>query len=77
MNIDPRKKAKNNFGKYFFKLMNNLVFGNRKKNYFMSDPNYHTNFHRNEEMKKKQNRNEEKTEILRKKPVHLDFQYQN
>ena len=73
MNIDPRKKAKSNFGKYFFKLMNNLVFGNRKKNYFMSDPNYHTNFHR----KFLSNRNEEKTEILRKKPVHLDFQYQN
>ena len=67
MNIDPRKKAKSNFGKDFFKLMNNLVCGNRKKNYFMSDPNYHTNFHRTF----LSNRNEEKTDILRRKPGHL------
>ena len=47
--------------------MNNLVCGNRKKNYFMSDPNYHTNFHRTF----LSNRNEEKTDILRRKPGHL------
>ena len=43
MTTDLKKKAKNNFGKDFFKLMNNPVFGNRKKdNYLMSEPNYLT-----------------------------------
>ena len=59
MNIKLRQKAKNNFEKDFFKLMNNTVFGkpmenvrehrniklavtNKRKNYLVSEPNYHT-----------------------------------
>ena len=32
MNKDLRKKAKNDFKKDFFKLMNNVLFGKTKKN---------------------------------------------
>ena len=59
MDTDLRKKAKHDFEKDFFKLMNNAVLGEitenirryrdvklvtreRRRNYFVSEPNYHT-----------------------------------
>ena len=59
MNTTFRQKAKNNFEKDIFKLMNNAVFGKtmenvrkyrdielltteRRRNYLVSKPNYHT-----------------------------------
>ena len=83
--LRKKKKAKKNFEKEFFKLMNNTFFGNsmenvrkhrniklvtaeRRKNYVVSEPNYHTTKFFTEsllaiEMKK--------TKTLMNKPVYL------
>ena len=83
--LRKKKKAKKNFEKEFFKLMNNTFFGNsmenvrkhrniklvtaeRRKNYVVSEPNYHTMKFFTEsllaiEMKK--------TKTLMNKPVYL------
>ena len=85
MNSKLRQKAKNNFEKDFFKLMNNsvvektmenvrkyrnikLVTTERRRNYLVLEPNYHTTKFFTEnllaiEMKK--------TQILMNKPVYL------
>ena len=85
MSTDLRKKAKTDFKKDFFKLINNTVFGKtmenirkhrniklvtteRRRNYLVSEPNYHTiKFFTKHllaiEMKKKQ--------IFMNKPVYL------
>ena len=45
MNTNLIKTTKNDFEKDFFKMMNNLVFSEtiqKRRNYFVSEPNYHT-----------------------------------
>ena len=63
MNKDIRKKAKDDFEKDFFKLMNNAVLGKtmenmrknsdiklvtteRRRNYLVSEPDYHKVYHK-------------------------------
>ena len=85
MNTDLRRKAKNIFEKYFFKLMNNelfektmenvrehrhikLVTTERRRNYLVSEPNYHTTKFFTESLLAIEMR---KTQILMNKPVYL------
>ena len=80
MNIDLRKKAKHDFEKGFFKLMNNAVFRKlwkmldiklvateRGRNYLVSEPNYHTTKFFTENLLAIEMKN--KNEILMNKPV--------
>ena len=85
MNTDLNKKAKTDFEKYFFKLMNNAVFGKttehlrkhrdiklvtteKRKNYLVSEPNYHTTKFFTENLLAMEMR---KTELLMNKPAYL------
>ena len=89
MNTDLRKKAKNDFEKYFFKLMNNAVFGKtmenvrkyrdivtteRRRNYLVSEPNFHSTRFFTENLVAIEMK---KSEILMNKLSVQDFQYQN
>ena len=84
-NTKLSQKAKNNFEKYFFKLMNNTIFGKilqnmrknrnikfvtteRRRNYLVSEPNYHTTKFFAEDLLRMEIR---KTQMLMNKPVYL------
>ena len=85
MNTEPRQKAKNNFQKDFFKLMNNLTFGEtmenvrihgdiklvtteKRRNYLVSKPNYHTTKRFTENLSATEMK---ETKILMNKSVYL------
>ena len=85
MNTDLRKKVKNDFEKYFFKLINNAGVGKtmknvrkhkdiklatteRRKNYLVSKPNYHTTKIFSENLLAIE---KEKTQIIINKAVYL------
>ena len=85
MNTKLRQKAKNNFEKDFFKLMNNAVFGKtrenvrkhtniqlltteRRRNYLVSEPNFHTTKFFTENLLAIEMR---KIQIILNKPVYL------
>ena len=85
INTELRRKAKNNFEKELFKLMNNTVLGKnmenvrkhrnikfvkteRRRNYLVSEPNYHTTQVFTENLLAIAMR---KIQILMKKPVYL------
>ena len=85
MNTESRQKAKNNFQKDFFKLMNNLTFGEtmenvrihgdiklvtteKRRNYLVSEPNYHTTKRFTENLSATEMK---ETKILMNKSVYL------
>ena len=85
INAKLRQKAKNNFDKDFFKLMNNTVFRKTRenvrreiklvakegrRNYLVPKPNYHTTKFFTENLLAIEMK---KTQILINKPVYLGF----
>ena len=85
MNNKLRQKAKTNFEKDFFKLMNNAVFGKtmenvrkhrniklvtteRRRNYLVLEPNFHTTKFFTEHLLAIEMR---KTQMLMNKPIYL------
>ena len=88
MNTDLRKKARSDFEKDFFKLMNNAIFRKtmenvrkhrdiklvtteRRRNYLVSEPNYHTTKFFSELLLAREMKKKKKTQILMKKSVYL------
>ena len=86
MNTKLRQKSKGNLEKDLFKLMNNAVFGKtikkgrnrntklvtaeRRKNYLVTEPNFHTTKNFTENLLAIEMR---KTQIITNKPVYLEL----
>ena len=83
METELREKAENDFEKDFFKLINvlnvrkyrdiKLVTTEKRRNYLMSKPNYHTTKFFTENLMVIEMR---KTQIQMNEPVYLEFSYE-